>query len=130
MVNGRSHNLVIAWNIHFYYMENSLICTFFSIRSFDCIVCRSFHTLSRHNFRSHVIRPCYPYKLNELSHYYQLDQSISVLRVVGWYFHFNSNDSRTLCKQTVETLVRRCVLRRLIWVCNVCLCPTKRTLGL
>ena len=28
-------------------------------------------------------------------------------------------------KQTVETLIRR-----LIWVCTVCICPTKRTLGL
>ena len=28
----------------------------------------------------------YPFKPNELSYLYQLDQSISVLRVVGWYF--------------------------------------------
>ena len=27
-------------------------------------------------------------------------------------------------------LIRRRVLRRLIWFCTVCLCPTKRTLGL
>ena len=26
-----------------------------------------------------------PFKLNGISHCYQLDQSISVLRVVGWY---------------------------------------------
>ena len=30
-------------------------------------------------------------------------------------------------KRTSETLIRRRVLRRLIWVCIVCLCPTKRT---
>ena len=29
-----------------------------------------------------------PYKPNGNSHDYQLDQSISVLRVVGWYFSF------------------------------------------
>ena len=29
-----------------------------------------------------------PFKPNEISHYYQLDQSISALRVVGWYFSF------------------------------------------
>ena len=29
----------------------------FSIRSFDCMVCRLFHTLSRNDFRSNVIRP-------------------------------------------------------------------------
>ena len=34
----------------------------FSIRSFDCMVCRSFHTLSRYDFRSNVIRPIYHIK--------------------------------------------------------------------
>ena len=28
------------------------------------------------------------FKPNGISHYYQLDQSIFVLRVVGWYFSF------------------------------------------
>ena len=41
-----------------------------------------------------------------------------------------SNFKRTFFKQTVETLIRRRVLWRLIWVCNVRLCPTKGTLGL
>ena len=27
-----------------------------------------------------------PFKRNGISHYYQLDQSITILRVVGWYF--------------------------------------------
>ena len=40
-----------------HYLENSLIFMIFSIRSFDCMVCRSFHTLSRYDFRSDVIRP-------------------------------------------------------------------------
>ena len=38
---------------------------------------------------------------------YKFDQSIFVLRVVKWYFHFHSNFNRTFCKQTVETLIRR-----------------------
>ena len=37
---------------------------------------------------------------------------------------------RTFFKKSVENLIRRCVLRRLSWVCTVCLCPTKRTPGL
>ena len=41
-----------------------------------------------------------------------------------------SNFNRKLCKQTVETLIRPRILWHLIWVCTVCLCPTKRTLGL
>ena len=53
-----------------------------------------------------------------------------ILGVLGVIFPFYSNFGTIFCKQTVETLIRRRVLRRLIWVCTVCLCPTKRTLGL
>ena len=52
------------------------------------------------------------------------------LGVFGDIFRFYSNSNRTLCERRVETLIRRRVLRRLIWVCGVCLCPTRRTLGL
>ena len=51
-------------------------------------------------------------------------------RVVRLYLHFYQNSNITYCKQTVKTLIRSRVLRRLIWVCTVCLCYTKRTLGL
>ena len=46
------------------------------------------------------------------------------------FFHFYSNFNRTFCKQTVETLIRCSILRYLIWVCIVCICPSKRKLGL
>ena len=54
------------------------------------------------------------------------------LGVFGGIYRFYSNFNWTICKQTVETLIRRHVLRtwRLIWVCTVCLCPIKRTLSL
>ena len=45
-------------------------------------------------------------------------------------FHSYSNCDRTFCKQTVETLIRRHIVRFLVWVSTVCTCPTKRTLGL
>ena len=45
-------------------------------------------------------------------------------------FHFYSNFKRKFCNQTVENQIRRRILRRLIWFCTVCRCPTKRTLGL
>ena len=48
-----------------------------------------------------------------------------ILGVLGAIFHFYSNFDRIFCKQTVETLIRRSILRRLIWVCFVCLCPQK-----
>ena len=51
-----------------------------------------------------------------------------ILRVLGGIFHFYSN--RTFFEKTVETLIRRRIQRRLIWVCAVCHCPTKRTLDL
>ena len=65
----------------------------------------------------------------EFPTFYQLDQSISVLRLLSGNFHFHSNFKSTLCMKTVETLSGRHVLSRLIWVCTVCLCPTERTLG-
>ena len=37
-----------------------------------------------------------PFKPNAISHCYQLDQSISVLRIVCWYFTFYSNFNKTL----------------------------------
>ena len=45
-------------------------------------------------------------------------------------FHFYSNFNRTFYKQTVETLIRRCVMWRLVWVCIICLRPAKTTLCL
>ena len=44
--------------------------------------------------------------------------------------HFNSDFNRTVFTQTVEPLIRRCVLWRLVWVSSVCQCLTKRTLDL
>ena len=51
--------------------------------------------------------------------------------MLGGSFHFYSNFNSKLCKQTVETLIRHSVrLRHLIWVCTICICPRKRTLGI
>ena len=71
-----------------------------------------------------------PFMPNGISNPYHLGQSISDLRVAGWYFSLYSNFNRTFCKQKVESLIRRRVLRRLLWFCTACWCPTKRTLGL
>ena len=71
-----------------------------------------------------------PFKPNVLSYLVRCTSLFQILGVFGDSFRFYSNSNRTLCEQTVETLIRRRVLRRLIWVCAVCLCPTKRTLGL
>ena len=56
--------------------------------------------------------------------------AIPIVWALGGIFRFCPNSERTFCKQTVETLIRRRVLRRLVWIYTVCLCPTKRTLGL
>ena len=50
--------------------------------------------------------------------------------MLGGIFHVYSNFKINYCEQTVENLIRRRVLRCLIWFCTVCLCPTERTLGL
>ena len=67
----------------------------------------------------------------DFSNLYQLDQSIFIFKgCCVAVFIFIQNFKSAFCKQIVETLIRRRVLRRRIWVCTVCLCPTKRMLGL
>ena len=86
----------------------------------------------------HFMRTAFnPFMPNGISKCYQLEQSISVLRDVRWYFwmlggifHFYSSFHRKLCKQTVETLIRRRILWHLFWVCTICLCPKKKMLGI
>ena len=55
------------------------------------------------------------FKLNENFHSYQLGQSISVLRVVGWY---STIKGHSVSKQWIPRSDTA-----------FCLCPTKRTLG-
>ena len=55
---------------------------------------------------------------------------LEVLAGIFFIFHFYSSFNRTFCKQIVKTLIRRRVLWRLVWICAVYLCPTKRKLGL
>ena len=45
-------------------------------------------------------------------------------------FHYYLNPNRIFCKQSVETLIRRRITRRLSWVCTVFLCLTERAPGL
>ena len=47
-----------------------------------------------------------PFMPNGISHCCQLDQFISILRVLRGIFPFYSNFNRTFSKQTVETLIR------------------------
>ena len=47
-----------------------------------------------------------PFKLNIISYPYQLDKSISVLKVAGWSVLFLSIFKRNFNKQTVENLIR------------------------
>ena len=50
--------------------------------------------------------------------------------MLGAIFSCLFNFDKKFCSQKVETLIRRRILRRLILVCTVCLCPIKKTLGL
>ena len=55
------------------------------------------------------------------------------LWILGGIFHYLSlSVDRTICKQTVKIMMRRRIMRRLIWVCTFCICPVipKRTLYL
>ena len=70
-----------------------------------------------------LFNPYFPISINRTSLFL-------ISGVLSGIFHFYSNSSRTFREQTKEILIRRGILRRLIWVCAVCLCPTKWTLGL
>ena len=74
---------------------------------------------------THILNPFMP---NDFPPQYQLDLVRIYFELKGCWV--DSNFESTFCKQTVEALIRPRVLRRLIWVCTVCLCSTKRTLGL
>ena len=69
-------------------------------------------------FLTHLCQMDFPISINRTS-------SFPILGLLGCIFRFHSNFKRTFCMQTVESLIRR-----LIGVFAVCLCPTKRTLGL
>ena len=77
----------------------------------------------------HLRHSAFKKSCDELTH---LSQTIfptspfPILRVMGVTFHILSNSNRTFYEQTVENLINHRVLRRLIWVCTVCLCPTKK----
>ena len=52
--------------------------------------------------------------------------SISILRVAGEYFPFVFENLIEHCKQTLDTLIRRSVLRALFRVCTVCILSHKK----
>ena len=86
----------------------------------------STHLTLRHKNEHDLTHLCgmdFPISINWMS-------SFPILGLLSGIFHLCSNFNRTLCNRTVETLIRRYVMWRLIWVCTVCLSPTKRTLGL
>ena len=51
---------------------------------------------------------------------------ISILGMLFGIFHLFLNLNRTYCKLTVKIQM----MRRLIWVCTICLCPIEKILGL
>ena len=70
-------------------------------------------------------------KPNGLAFPYKKDNTISNFRGAGWYFSFfYPNFDRTFYKQIEKILSRHHIMRCLIWVCTVCLCSIKSTLGL
>ena len=100
------------------------------MKTCHCLPCFFFKILMK--MKTDLTSVCVfnPFKPIGISHDYQLDRSISILRVVGWYFLFLFKFVRAFCKQSVETLIRRRILQPLIWVSAVFLRPTKRMLGL
>ena len=69
------------------------------------------------------------FQQNGISHSYKLGQSISVLKVMLWYFSFSFKFKYRISKQRVETQVRRCVMQHLTEICTA-YAPQKRLLCL
>ena len=61
--------------------------------------------------------------LNRLSHTIYWENPISILGTSGYEIYIFLEENGKTILQTVETLIRRRVLRRLIWVCTVCQLP-------
>ena len=81
-----------------------------------------------------LVTSCYTYNTNRCSLTYICLRDPSILIIwkssfpivgVSGVLLFYSISNRYSCYQTVKTLIRRRVLRRLIWVYTVCLCPQK-----
>ena len=64
-----------------------------------------------------------PYMPSERYYPYLVEKNICHLRVVWCTFYFYVVFNKSCCTQTEQTLIRRRVLRRLIWVRTVYLCP-------
>ena len=130
-------SVIIKHPPYLFFWRNSLARAF--------TVCYSFSkgpvqaALSDNSEQSNLGLHCFPkseclknwdhYCIHVLTHICQVDPSIlinwkSPFRILGVsdvLLHFYSISNRNPCKQTVKTLMRRRVLRRLIWVCTVCL---------
>ena len=89
---------------------------------FEQICFSYFHPLLSRPFSIFLIYSLLnPFMSNEISCTDQMDQFNSVLRGCWVVFSFDSKCDRLFYEQTVETLVRSRMMRRLIWVCTVCL---------
>ena len=70
------------------------------------------------------------FKSNETSHFIKWTSPFSSSGLLSVVFHSYSNFNRSSCKQTVENLIRLCILWRLILACTDCLRPTKKNASL
>ena len=79
------------------------------------------HCIHGCSLLTHLSRMSFPISISRVS----LFQSLGVL---DGMCHFYSNSYRTFREETVEIMIRRRVLWRQIWVCDMCLCHIKRRL--
>ena len=86
---------------------------------------------------SAIIDPGEPSRVNMtllLTHFSWMEFPVPIIWMNPFWivvnFNFNQILKSTICKQTVQNLIRHRILQRLIWFFTVCRCPIKRTLGL
>ena len=125
MKNGLKHLVAVAPSIVKLLTEHHL--EFLSLKGGCTGSSKSTHFKMPHCWKSHALDQLYIrnvplniFKLNGISHYYRLNQSISVLLVVRWYFII-------FIQILIEySVFKQCRPRSDAVVCTACICPTKR----
>ena len=108
-------HLYYAVVLHVIYLSSTLLITCFGIDR---------KTMIRHRYNP------IPLPVQDINPHLPGEPVInwtSTFPILGVRFHFYSISNRYSCQQTVKTLIRSRVLRRLVWVCTVCLCPKNGT---
>ena len=129
MATSLRTNVVVVTRVHCiwtFYLAFSCYCYAIVLFKSNCLKIVSFIwdwtslKTCRTSLLSLLLIHC---RLNILSHTVYWKSLISILGMSGYEIYIFLEKKWLNYLQTVETLIRFCILRRLIWVCTVCQLP-------